>query len=198
MKKILMFTTALLISLSLVGCNFNKDKGVTKDAVDNGTETENNVDEENNGDVVDEGTDTEGTDTNNGDETRLEVAEDAADRVTELDEVDSATVIVTDNNAYAAVVLGDDKTANDNADTNTNTTDTTTKEDEDLSADLEDKIAEKVREADKDIKNVYVSLNPDFVERMTGYRTKINEGEPVEGFFEEFTESVRRVFPDNH
>lgn len=181
MKKILMFTTALLISLSLVGCNFNKDKGVTKDAVDNGTETENNVDEENNGDVVDEGTDTEGTDTNNGDETRLEVAEDAADRVTELDEVDSATVIVTDNNAYAAVVLGD----------NHNT-------EEDLAAELEDKIAEKVRDADNDIKNVYVSLNPDFVERMTGYRTKINEGEPVEGFFEEFTESVRRVFPDNH
>ena len=190
-----MFTTALLISLSLMGCNFNKDKGVTEDAVDNGTEK--NAVEENNGDVVDEGTDTN-ADTNNGADSRLEVAEDAADRVAELDEVDSATVIVTDNNAYAAVVLGDDKTANDNADTNTNTTDTTTKEDEDLSADLEDKIAEKVREADKDIKNVYVSLNPDFVERMTGYRTKINEGEPVEGFFEEFTESVRRVFPDNH
>ena len=193
MKKILMFTTALLISLSLVGCNFNKDKGVTEDAVDNGTEKD--VGEENNGDVVDEETD-KNTDTNNGDETRLEVAEDAADRVAELDEVDSATVIVTDNKAYAAVVLGDNKTADDNAaDDNA---DTNTNGDEELNADLEEKIADKVREADKDIKNVYVSLNPDFVERMTGYESKINEGEPVEGFFEEFTESVRNVFPDSH
>ena len=111
----------------------------------------------------------------------MEIAEDAATRVIELDEVDSATVIVTDNNAYAAVVLGDNHNA-----------------EEDLTAELEDKIAEKVREADKDIKNVYVSLNPDFVERMTGYRTKINDGEPVEGLFEEFSESVKRVFPDNH
>lgn len=168
-----MFTTMLLVSLSLMGCNSNKDKDVTKDEVNNGTES--NVVDENNGDVVEED-----TEVNNDNETRLEVAEDAAGRVTELDEVESATVIVTDNNAYAAVVLGDNHNA-----------------DEDLTADLEDKIAEKVKEADKDIDKVYVSLNPDFVERMTSYRTKIDEGKPVEGLFEEFTESVRRVFPDS-
>ena len=30
MKKLLMFATVMLVSLSLMGCNFNKDKGVTK------------------------------------------------------------------------------------------------------------------------------------------------------------------------
>lgn len=176
MKKILMFTTMVLLSLSLMACNSNKDKDkdVVKD--DNVNGTENDVVNESNGDVVEEE-----MDKNNVKENRLDVAEDAADRVTELDEVDSATVIVTDNNAYAAVVLGDNHN-----------------EDEDLSADVEDKIANKVKEADKDIENVYVSLNPDFVERMTSYRTKINDGEPVEGLFEEFTESVRRVFPDSN
>lgn len=178
MKKLLMFTTALLISLSLMGCNSNKDKGVTEEDVNKGTETD--LVEENNTDKVNEGTETN-TDKNGGNETKLEVAEDAASRVVELDEVDSATVIVTDNNAYAAVVLGDNHNA-----------------EEDLTDELEDKIAEKVRGADTDIENVYVSLNPDFVERMTDYRTKINDGEPVEGLFEEFTESVKRVFPDNH
>lgn len=178
MKKLLMFTTALLISLSLMGCNSNKDKEVTEEDVNKGAETD--LVEENNTDKLDEETETN-TDMNGGNETRLEIAEDAATQVVELDEVDSATVIVTDNNAYAAVVLGDNHNA-----------------EEDLTAELEDKIAEKVREADTDIENVYVSLNPDFVERMTGYRTKINEGEPVEGLFEEFTESVQRVFPDNH
>lgn len=186
-----MFTTTLLISLSLVGCNFNKDKGATGDGVGNGTE--GNMVEENNGDVVDEGTGTNDDLTNDND-TRLEVAEDAADRIVELDEVDSATVIVTENNAYAAVVLGNNGDTNDTTDTNTNAT---ADVDEDLSADLEDQIANKVREADADIENVYVSLNPDFVERMTEYRTKINDGEPVEGLFEEFTESIQRVFPNN-
>lgn len=163
-----MFTTALFISLALVGCNSNKDKEVVEEDVNKGTEVD--MVEEENTDEVDTDMDT-----------KLDIAEDAASQVVELDEVDSATVIVTDNNAYAAVVLGDNHNA-----------------DEDLTDELEDKIAEKVREANNDIENVYVSLNPDFVERMTDYRTKINEGEPVEGLFEEFTESVKRVFPDSH
>lgn len=201
MKKILMFPTALLISLALMGCNTNKEE--TNNGDKNGTG--DNAVEENNGDVADEGTDTN-TDGN------LEIAEEAANQVAELDEVESATVIVTDRNAYAAVVLNNNTAgdnaedeANANGDAGTDTgTDTGTnadagsgaEEDENLTAELEEKIAEKVREADENIENVYVSLNPDFVERMTGYGEQINAGEPVEGLFEEFTESVRRVFPD--
>ncbi|NGY89518.1 hypothetical protein F3K44_01925 [Bacillus megaterium] len=52
----------------------------------------------------------DGTQNNNVDDnnqTRLEVADKAADRIAKLDEVDSANVIVTNRNAYVAVVLRD-------------------------------------------------------------------------------------------
>ncbi|MEH7014692.1 YhcN/YlaJ family sporulation lipoprotein, partial [Neobacillus niacini] len=46
------------------------------------------------------------------------------------------------------------------------------------------------------IQNVYVSSNPDFVERMKDYGRRIKQGDPIEGFFDEFNETVRRVFPN--
>jgi spore cortex protein len=202
MKKVSLFLTVMLLSLSLMGCNFNKDKNnnATNDAATDNADTN-----------VDQGTN-DNANNNNG-ETKLEVAKDAADRITELEGVESATVIVTDQNAYAAVVLEGDNTVNntdntDNTDNNGNTdgkaagTDTNNvnnhnSPDQVLSSDLENKIAEKVREANENIRNVYVSLNPDFVERMTGYQERINRGEPVEGFFDEFSEAVQRVFPDH-
>ncbi len=114
-------------------------------------------------------------DRNNDNETRMEVADKAADQITELDEV--RTVIVTNRNAYAAVVLRDG--------TKGEVTDS-----------LEKKIADKVRATDPDIRNVFVSSNPDFNERMTDYGERINEGDPIDGLFEEFNETVRRIFPD--
>nr|WP_227551325.1 YhcN/YlaJ family sporulation lipoprotein [Metabacillus sediminilitoris] len=114
---------------------------------------------------------------NNDNENRMEVADKAAERITELNEVRTANVIVTNQNAYAAVVLRDD--------TKGEVTDR-----------LENKIADKVKAADPDIRNVFVSSNPDFIERMTDYGDRINEGDPIEGLFEEFNETVRRVFPN--
>ena len=197
MKKVSLFLTAMLLSLSLMGCNFNKDKN--NNATNNGTT-------ENVGTNVDQGTNNNAN--NNDGETKLEVAKDAADRITELEGVKSASVIVTDRNAYAAVVLEGDHTVNnadnkdnvnnnDNtaADKNNGTNNDLNNADHVLSPDLENKIAEKVREANDNIQNVYVSLNPEFVERMTGYVERINKGEPVQGFFGEFTESIQRVFP---
>lgn len=178
MKKLLMFAMAMIVVLSLMGCGFNKNKTENKDNANppvedkvndqNAVEKDDNLDDDNMNDDLD----------HNG-ESRMDVAEDAADKVKELDEVESATVIVTDRNAYVAVVMNNN---DDNAD--------------EVSKDLEDKIAEKVREADVDVDNVYVSLNPDFVERMNDYGKRINEGEPIEGFFDEFGEAVRNVFPD--
>ncbi|NGY89517.1 hypothetical protein F3K44_01920 [Bacillus megaterium] len=57
-------------------------------------------------------------------------------------------------------------------------------------------MADQVRATDPDIRDVFVSSNPDFVERMRDYGNRINEGAPVKGLFEEFTETVRRVFPN--
>lgn len=180
MKKILVFTMAAVVALSLMGCGFNKNNTVKKDNAnppvedkvvdETPMEKDNNLDDNNMND-----------DLGHNGESRMEVARDAADKVNELDEVDSATVIVTDRNAYVAVVMNNHDNAAD-----------------EVPKELEDKIAEKVREAEADIDKVYVSLNPDFVERMTGYGKRINEGEPIEGFFDEFGEAVRNVFPDAH
>ncbi|WP_158232506.1 YhcN/YlaJ family sporulation lipoprotein [Sporosarcina sp. P13] len=150
MKKTSFLMIVLLVTLVVMGCGTKKDNTTP----------------------VDENTPTPSTN-----ETKVETADEAADKITELTEVDSATVLVTDHNAYVAVVLKD----------------TAVKE---ATKELENKVAEKVRSSNSAIENVYVSLNPDFVERMTGYREKVSAGEPVEGFFDEFSEAMKRVFPD--
>lgn len=112
---------------------------------------------------------------NRNDSRNMRVADRAADKITALKEVDHANVIVTGNNAYVAAKLANNRT--------------------DISRDIERKIADQVKKADKDINDVYVSVNPDFYDRMTGYTTDIRNGKPIEGFFDEFTNTVRRVFP---
>ncbi|HEY4552975.1 MAG TPA: YhcN/YlaJ family sporulation lipoprotein, partial [Bacillaceae bacterium] len=118
----------------------------------------------------------EGADKGNRDDNRMEVADDAADRIERLEEVDRASVIVSGKSAYVAVKL-------DNNENNK------------LTSDLEEKISGHARDTVKDIDNVYVSINPDFYDRMRGFREDIRNGRPVSGFFGEFRESVERVFP---
>ncbi len=166
-----MLTIFCLTAISLFGCaGAQKDK-----ALDN---------RENNGirNVRYEGNNTDfqrvrnNTNDFTNNETRLHVANKAADRIVALKEVDKANVVVTNRNAYVAVVLHE----------NVNV----------ITKQLENKIADRVRATDSDIRNVFVSSNPDFVDRMRNYVDKINQGKPVTGLFEEFTETVRRVFPN--
>lgn len=164
MKKTRLFMMVLLAALVVMGCGTKKDNTAPIEENTTTNETTNGT--------VDKNVSAPSTH-----ETKVETADEAADKITELKEVDSATVLVTDHNAYVAVVSND----------------TTMKE---VTKELEDQIADKVRSSNSSIENVYVSLNPDFVERMTGYREKVNAGEPVEGFFDEFSEAMKRVFPD--
>lgn len=166
MKKISIIAGALFLILSLMGCGMNKTKDNA--AVD---KVEDKVTDQPETDV------TTNDDVTNNEENRLEVADEAADHIVKMEEVESANVIVTNRNAYVAVVLHEGVEG--------------TKQ-------LEDKIAEEARAANKDFNNVYVSMNPDFVQQTTDYGNKIRAGEPVEGFFEEFSDTVKRVFPDAH
>jgi len=168
MTKALRLIATLLIVFSLVGCGMKKTEKVESDAANTSTETtENNSN-------TDSTTD-ENMDTNDNQE--LAVADDVADKIVDMNEVESANVIVTGENAYVAVVL---------------------KEGTDSSEDVDNKIADQARSANADFKNVYVSTNPDFVKQMDDYGTKIRANEPVEGFFEEFADAMDRVFPDAH
>ncbi|PEY41616.1 sporulation protein [Bacillus cereus] len=172
MKKLKVFSIIFLAMISLFGCA--------------GKQKEKALDNRENNDVRNvryEGNDTDfqkvknNTNDVTNNETRLHVANKAADRIVELEEVDKANVVVTNRNAYAAVVLRDNVKG-------------------EVTKQLENKIADQVRATDPDIRNVFVSSNPDFVDRMRDYVDKINQGKPVTGLFEEFTETVRRVFPN--
>ncbi|TLS36964.1 YhcN/YlaJ family sporulation lipoprotein [Pseudalkalibacillus caeni] len=153
MKKNLLIVIGLCV-FSLVGCNVNGD---------------NNNDKNNNANIQN----VNDNDRNN----RYEVADEAADRVENLKEVNNAYVITTDNNAYVAATLKDNEEGK-------------------LTRDIEKKISKQVKDTDKDIDNVYVSTNPDFFKRMGNYANKVQNGNPIQGLGEEFSETIRRVFPN--
>ncbi|MDM5189852.1 YhcN/YlaJ family sporulation lipoprotein [Bacillus sp. DX4.1] len=172
MKTLKIFTIVSLAIISLFGCAGNQKNKALDNRGKN--EVRNVRYEGNNNDLQRVRNDTDGV---NNNETRLHVANKAADRIVELPEVERANVIVTNKNAYVAVVLRDGVKG-------------------DITKQLENKIADQVRATDPDIRNVFVSSNPDFVDRMRDYTRKIENDKPVTGLFEEFSEAVRRVFPN--
>ncbi|MDO6851574.1 YhcN/YlaJ family sporulation lipoprotein [Priestia megaterium] len=177
-KKYLLGVLSTILSVGfLFGCNDKKDEAEPDPTEEPSEQKAQNA--RNNNDLRDVGyqPDRDRNDNVDNNQTQLKVADEAANRIAKLDEVDSANVIVTNRNAYVAVVL-QDRTKGEVTDR------------------LEKKIADQVRATDSDIQDVFVSSNPDFVERMRDYGNKINEGKPVKGLFEEFTETVRRVFPN--
>lgn len=175
MKKILMLPLTLLVIFSLAACgggtnNDNTNNGNTNDTTNNDTMDGNMNDQTN-------GADESSTNSNDSvvSDRKIEVADDAADKIAELDEVDTANVLVTNENAYVGVVLKEGTTDNEA---------------------LEEKIAEAARNANAEFKNVYISFNPDYAKQLTDYGDRVRSGDPVEGFFDEFTDSIQRMFPD--
>lgn len=165
MNKFMRVSVLLLMMILFSGCATNNEAR-DQPNVENQSRTTNiqNVTNRNNNVV------------RNNVETGMEVANEAQEKVENMDEIRSANVIVTNRNAYVAVVLEDDTKGG-------------------LRRDLERKIAERVKSTDRGIRNVFVSSNPDFVDRMRDYGDKLQQGEPIEGLFEEFNEMVQRVFP---
>lgn len=113
---------------------------------------------------------------NYGADNRIDVADQAARQVASIPGVRNANVLVTRNNAYVAAVL-DDRTGQ-------------------LTREVEDQIAAKVRTASPEIQNVYVSTNPEFVDRINAYIGDLEQGRPVSGFVEQFNEMIQRIFPN--
>ncbi|MDF2959627.1 MAG: hypothetical protein K0S39_1362 [Paenibacillus sp.] len=97
------------------------------------------------------------------------------EKITQLNGVRQANVLVMQRNAYVAAAVD----ANQGQ----------------LTRDMEDQIAQQVRATDPNIQNVYVSTNPEFVDRVNSYASDVGQGRPVVGFFEEFNEMVQRIFP---
>lgn len=107
---------------------------------------------------------------------RIEVADKAVDKIVDIPGVRQANVLVTRRNAYVAAVLNDNKDR--------------------LNRKIEDQIAAQVRATEPDIQNVYVSTNPNFVDRINTYIDDVQQGRPVAGFVNEFNEMIQRIFPN--
>lgn len=63
-----------------------------------------------------------------------------------------------------------------------------------VSSTLERRITNQVRAADRDIRNVHVSVDPTFFGQMTNYTNNMRDGRNGDGLFEDFTDTVRRFF----
>lgn len=147
--------------------------------------------------------------------TRLEMSQQLVDQIAAMDGVRSANVMLTDNNAYVAVQMerngqnagnagtmgtagatngrGNNRTATGT--TNGGATGTTGGQD-DVSQSLKQQIVDKVRSTSgANIQNVFVSANPDFVQRMNNYAQDVRQGRPLAGLVQEFNTLVQRIFP---
>ncbi|SER97997.1 YhcN/YlaJ family sporulation lipoprotein [Psychrobacillus sp. OK032] len=171
MNKLLQISMTMLLVGSLAACGTNnKDDVADNNATTTDKVTDTNIN-------TDTNTVKTGTDHANNEGHKVELADDIADKIKGMEEVKGANVFVTDNNAYVAVDL---------------------KEGVDASEELENKIADEARATNANFNNVYVTTNPDFTKQFNEYGEKIRANEPVEGFFKEFSDTVKRVFPDAH
>ncbi|WP_186786189.1 YhcN/YlaJ family sporulation lipoprotein [Paenibacillus agilis] len=118
------------------------------------------------------------------------MSQKAADKVASIPGVHRAYVVESNNNAYVAVTTTSmhGKGGVNKANTGNHQT---------LSQDMKTKIAKAVKQVSPNCQNVYVSENPDFVNRMSQYSNHVRAGHPFEGFAVEFNEMTRRVFPTN-
>ncbi|KIL34679.1 hypothetical protein SD71_18105 [Cohnella kolymensis] len=185
MRKGLMISSMLLgAALVLSGCGNNGDNNVQPNA--NGADGvgTNNYRRQN--------TDGNGKNGNNNN-SRMEMSDRIADQLVKLPGVDAAYVMMTDRNAYVAIVQsrngangsgnqgrssaksGNGKSRSNSANSGNGTGGS------DVAADLKDRIANRVKSMSPSIENVYVTANPDFVTRMKSYAQDIANGHPLRG-----------------
>ena len=139
---------------------------------------------------------------------RLEANERLAKAIAELDGVDSASAMLTDRNAYIGIVTDNNggfkrNLRRMNTDDNGNQADNDfnfgqyTEQNEEVADELKEKVSKRVRELHPEVENVYVSANPNFVERLDNMIQSMGSGRPVRGLVNEFNTLVERIFPEN-
>ncbi|PWW07165.1 YhcN/YlaJ family sporulation lipoprotein [Paenibacillus cellulosilyticus] len=67
--------------------------------------------------------------------------------------------------------------------------------DMELTDQVKNSIAAEVKRLSPGVEHVYISANPDFVDRMNGYWDDVKAGHPIQGFVAEFNAMVDRIFP---
>lgn len=148
--------------------------------------------------------------------TNMQMSKKIADKIARMKGVKTANVLLTNNNAYVAVTTDTQLNAKGTTRGNgnngsmgrmggTGNLDARSKSHalnnsadmsaRDVSSDLKGRIAQIVKKDAPQCEQVYVSANPDFVQRMNQFMKSSTEGRPLSGFANEFQEMVYRIFP---
>ncbi|MDY0407792.1 YhcN/YlaJ family sporulation lipoprotein [Virgibacillus soli] len=206
---------AAVATIALAGCNANNDGATNNKGTNNGAEP-TRYHQNANDNVIDrnmERTGYRGNDRFNGsnrynddnyntrdvrndnrgnvnNNTRYDVAKEAADRIVrDVPEIDRAYVLTTNNNAYVAAQLDTNDNRDGVKDKNNNG--------DKLTDSVKRKVSDIVKSVDNRIDNVYVSTNPDFYNLTNNYVDDMDQGRPVRGFFDQFGNMIERLFPQN-
>ena len=155
-----------LVGVALVGCGSNTEDNAMQKA-NQVKDQSNNYQDDMYGDKY----------YNTNMDSRMNISEEAAKKITELDEVGQAHVVVVESDAYVAVMLKEDNK-------------------EELYEDLKKKISDEVMKTDSNINKVYVSSNPEFIDHMEDYSERLQKGEPLKGLYDEFKGMAERIFPE--
>lgn len=104
-------------------------------------------------------------------------AEKIADSIVDLPGVDDATVVITGNTALVGVDIEEELEGK-------------------VVTDLKKQIVTRVKQIDKNIKNVTVTADPDLFERIDDIAQEINRGRGMSEFADEVREIIRRITPN--
>jgi YhcN/YlaJ family sporulation lipoprotein len=105
-----------------------------------------------------------------------EIADDLADRISRMEGVNRATVILAGDRAWVGLDLEASLRG-------------------EVTREIKDKVTQTVKDRDKTIRTVYVTADADTVTRLQGIAEEIARGRPVSGFMDELNEIGRRAMP---
>ena len=99
-----------------------------------------------------------------------------ANQVKQIEDVSEAIILETDNNAFVAIRL------KSNADT--------------ITDELRIKITQMVKANVEYVEAVHIANNPEFFQKMETYQRYLRSGKPTSEYIYDFSETIRRIFPD--
>jgi len=187
-----MFASLIFFTFSIVGCSVSMNEDVNPKTLDfTGRDTigeDNSFDHTNGveinsdhtGDHLDdkrmEISKTEQPPQITNTQTQISLEEVTAAQVALIDDVSEAIIVETDNNAFVAVKLDPGSTT--------------------ITDDLRTKITQIVTTNIEDAESVHIANNPKFYRKMETYKRHIKAGTPTGDYINDFSETIRRIFPD--
>ncbi len=94
-----------------------------------------------------------------------------------MEEVKHATVVTQNKNAYVAIEMNREKNVQ-------------------MNEELKNRMVQRIRTIDPDIKNIYISTSAEFNNEMNGLAGNIERQTPAKEIGESFDELIKKTFPE--